>query len=66
MKIKLTKESRVLLPEGTVVETSDQYAQILLSLRRAEIVTSEAPQLQSDEAYQPAKAKRSTTTKKSK
>lgn len=58
MKIKLTKESRVLLPEGTVVETSDKYAQILLSLRRAEIVTSEAPQ--------PAKAKRSTTTKKSK
>lgn len=66
MKIKLTKESRVLLPEGTVVETSDKYAQILLSLRRAEIVTSEAPQLQPDEAPQPAKAKRSTTTKKSK
>lgn len=40
-RIKLTQESRVLLPAGAEVETSDDYARRLVELGRAEIVKAQ-------------------------
>lgn len=54
MKIRLTEDARVLMHKGMVVETTPEYAKILIALNKAEVFVEEE------------KEEKKTTTKKAK
>lgn len=64
MKIKLTADTRVLLPAGTLVDVSKDTADVILKLRRCVIVPEEKAVAKAEDIGEPEAIEEKKTSKK--
>lgn len=64
MKIKLTADTRVLLPAGTLVDVSKDTADVILKLRRCVIVPEEKAVAKAEDVGEPEAVEEKKPSKK--